>query len=152
MSSAVCTFTAVLSTSAPAAVDPKDVMADRQNLSAADYQSLLSAAIAGRVKSKQYSQSFNNIVDSVSQSGKFYYDGSRAWVTQSYRGYMGYHSCKTDWAVGYVVELKKCDESGSLSQRDLRAIWHFSVIPSGGRVNWDEEKHLYVNSAGAIWQ
>lgn len=73
-------------------------------------------------------------------------------MTTSYRGYKGYHSCKTDWAVGYVVENKKCDESGTNSTRDLRAIWHFSVIPSGGLVNWDEEKHMYVNSAGRIWQ
>ena len=63
-----------------------------------------------------------------------------------------FHSCGTDWAVAYVVENKKCDESGSNSQRNLRAIWHFSVIPSAGFVNWDEEKHIYVNAAGKIWQ
>jgi hypothetical protein len=147
----VCTATITLKASAPRSVSLQDIAKVKGRMSATDYQTLTAATMAGTVRSKSYSQSKNNITDGESQFGTFYYDGARVWVTQSYRGIRGTHHCKVDWAVGYVVDLKECSESGSLSQRNLWAKWHFSVIPSGGLANWDEYYFLHVNSAGRIW-
>ncbi len=120
-------------------------------MSATEFSSLQLAAAAGTVKSKSYKQNYDNVIVAWEQSGKFYYDGSRAWVTSSYRGYTGYHTCKVNRSIGYVIDVKKCDESGSTSQRNLRAIFHSSAIPSGGLVNWSTEMHFFVNSKGSTW-
>lgn len=137
--------------SAPQRVSVADVEAARSSLSASDYKELKAAAAAGAVSSKTYRRTYDNVVVAWSQSGRFYYDGSRAWVTSAYRGYSGTHSCTVNRAIGYVIEVKKCDESGSTSQRNLRAIWHSSAIPSGGLVNWDTLEFVYVNSTGRVW-
>lgn len=152
VSTDVCTTTATVVESPPQGVTAADLAQARQGLSRASFSQLEVAAAAGTVKKKSYSQSFNNITDKQSQSGVFYYDGSRAWVTAKYRGYQGTHNCSVNWAVGYVVEQKACSESGSNAQRDLYVRWHFSAIPSGGLVNWDESHTIHVNSAGRIWQ
>jgi hypothetical protein len=148
----VCTSTVTLSTSPAQLVTAADLAQARSSMSATDFRGLTASLAAGSVTKKDYSQSIDNITDRQTQSGVFYFDGSRAWVTGSYRGYTGTHNCNVSYAVGYVVEEKACSESGSSSQRDLYMKWHFSVIPSGGAVNWDEDHTMHVNSAGRIWQ
>ena len=37
------------------------------------------------------------------------------------------------------------------SAQNLRAMFHSSVVPSGGTVNWDTEWHTYVNATGSVW-
>lgn len=152
VSLASCTSTVTLSESPEESVTAADLAEAEQSLSATQFTQLKAAAAAGSVKKKNYSQGFNNITDKQSQSGTFYYDGSRAWVTSKYRGYQGTHNCVVNWAVGYVVEEKACSESGSNSQRDLYVRWHISAIPSGGFVNWDESHTMHVNATGRIWQ
>lgn len=147
----VCTSTVRLTVSAPMRVSATDLESAETTMSSTDYTALVAASAAGTVKKKSYSQSINNITDGETQYGIFYYDGSRVWVTQTYRGAKGSHICKVDWAVGYVVDLKSCNEDGTTSQRNLRAKWHFSVIPAGGAVNWDEVYTTHVNAAGKAW-
>lgn len=147
-----CTSTVTVSESPEETATPADLAEAKQSLSATQFAQLKAAAAAGSVKKKNYSQGFNNITDKQSQSGVYYYDGSRAWVTAKYRGYQGTHNCVVNWAVGYVVEEKACSESGSNSQRDLYVRWHISAIPSGGFVNWDESHTMHVNATGRIWQ
>lgn len=147
-----CTSTVTLSESPEEAVTADDLAQAKRALSSAKFAQLQAAAAAGTVKKKNYSQGFNNITDKQSQSGTFYYDGSRAWVTAKYRGYQGTHHCEVNWAVGYVVEEKACSESGTNAQRDLYVKWHISAIPSGGFVNWDESHTMHVNKTGRIWQ
>ncbi|CAI9394315.1 hypothetical protein MICABA_02745 [Microbacterium sp. T2.11-28] len=120
-------------------------------MSPREFRELQTAVNAGTVRSKTFRRTYDNVVVAWSQSGRFYYDGSRVWVRSTYRGYTGYHSCRVDRAIGYVVERKNCDESGSTTKRDLRAIFHSSAIPSGGLVNWDTEWHTYVNAFGRVW-
>lgn len=147
-----CTSTVTLTASEEETVSPADLAQAARSLSPASFAQLRVAATAGAVKKKNYSQGFNNITDKQSQSGTFYYDGSRAWVTANYRGHQGTHNCDVNWSVGYVVEEKACSESGTNAQRDLYVKWHFSAIPSGGLVNWDESHTMHVNKTGRIWQ
>ena len=147
-----CTSTVTLSESPEEVVTADDLAQAKQTLSSAKFAQLQAAAAAGTVKKKNYSQGFNNLTDKQSQSGTFYYDGSRAWVTAKYRGYQGTHHCEVNWAVGYIVEEKACSESGTNAQRDLYVKWHISAIPSAGFVNWDESHTMHVNKTGRIWQ
>lgn len=149
--SRVCTFRETMTVSAPSLVTPTDILEVQDSLSAREFGELQTAVNAGTVRSKTFRRTYDNLVVAWSQSGRFYYDGSRVWVRSTYRGYTGYHSCTVDRAIGYVIERKACDESGSTSKRDLRAIFHSSSIPSGGLVNWDTEWHTYVNAAGSVW-
>ncbi|MBN9154876.1 MAG: hypothetical protein J0J05_12915 [Microbacterium sp.] len=151
-SAARCTTTVVLSASRPTKVTVEQIQARKSDFASADYASIVVAAAAGAVKSKNYSQTFNNLTDQETQYGKFYYDGSRAWVTSTYRGLKGTHICKVDWAVGYAVSLRSCSESGSTSQRNLSAQWNVAVGIKGSPVSWDEVYTMHVNAAGSIWQ
>lgn len=152
VSSDMCSTTSTLTVSEERTVTVDDVASAKDALSTQEYRSLMRAAESGEVRSKDYAQSVNNVVNGVTQYGTFYYDGGRAWVAESYRGYQGSHTCQTQWAVGYVVELKKCVDYGSPDERVVQGVWHFSVIPSGGLVNWDETHELHVNATGSIWQ
>jgi hypothetical protein len=152
VSADICKFTKVLAVSSAETATVAQVEEARGSLPAADFRALQVAAAAGTVRSKSFRQNYDNVVVAWSQSGKFYYDGSRAWVTTAYRGVNGYHSCNVDRSIGYVIDIKKCDKSGSTSQRNLRAQFHSSVIPSGGVVNWSSEMHMFVNSAGKTWE
>ncbi len=151
ISTDVCTYTQTVTVSAPAQATPADIQAARGTLSKSDYQSLQAAAAAGAVQSKTFNRTYDNVVVAWHQSGRFYYNGSRAWVSTTYSGATGYQSCVVDRAIGYIIEVKKCDESGTTTTRNLRAMFHSSVVPSGGTVNWDTEWHTYVNATGSVW-
>jgi hypothetical protein len=144
-----CTHTITLDTSAAQPVTLADVKAAKPYLSSTDYQSLVVAAAAGSVHGKHFSQFQNNITDSETQDGTFYYDGSHAWVTHTYRGYNGYHTCQVDYEVGYDVTNVACTDSGSPSQRTLTMTWKFSPLGVG---SWSETHKMYVNAAGSMWQ
>ncbi|MCU1509482.1 MAG: hypothetical protein JWQ12_1747 [Glaciihabitans sp.] len=109
------------------------------------------AAAAGTVKHKQYSQTIQQIItDGVKQYGTFCYDGSHARVRTTYRGYQGSHHCVVDYAVGMVVTLRECSESGSTSERTLTQIWNYKPLVDIDPVNWDESYHMTVSSTGVI--
>ncbi len=148
----ICTTTLTLTTSAPQTATVADIQVARTVLSPNDYQSLVVAAAAGTVHSKHFSQFQNNGTDSQPQFGTFYYDGSRAWLTQTYRGYNGYHTCQVDYSVGYDITNTACTDSGSPSQRMLTMTWLFKPLGIGGVLSWSETHKMYVNSAGSMWQ
>lgn len=116
------------------------------------FADISASAFATFVTRRTFSQTFSNIVDQQTQSGVFYTDGHRAWVTENFRGRQGTHHCSADYALGHAIEEKDCSESGTLSRRDLYMRWHISVIASAGQVNGDESHTLHVNAAGRIWQ
>lgn len=121
------------------------------NMSNSDFLSLKSAVASGTVKSRAYSQSINNLTDSETQNGTFYYDGVRAWVTTPYRGVVGSHRCYVNWAVGYALALQGCFESGSTSERVLSQQWLFTPFINGFPVSWSETYSIHVNAAGQAW-
>ncbi len=150
LSSDVCTAT-VITTAGPATpATTFDVKAAQSSLSASDFKALVVAAAAGTVHSKPYSQTINQITDSETQSGTFYYDGARAWVTVTYRGYNGTHSCKVNYAVGYAITNTACSDSGSTTSRKLQMNWNVSIAVKGGPIAWAESYTMHVNSAGTI--
>lgn len=104
------------------------------------------------ILSKSYSQNVNSITDSVTQSGRFYYDGTRAWVGTTTSGYRGTHFCKLDWSVGYAISLVGCTETGGIAYRNLHMQWHYSAIASGLPVQWEEIHTVTVNKNGAVTQ
>lgn len=147
-----CSSTVTLSSSNPVSVTVADVAEASQSLTTAQYQTLVAAAAAGKVKSKQYSQAEYQVTDSETQYGVFYYDGSHAWVTHTYRGYQGTHICRVDYATVYAVSNTGCSESGSTSQRDLQVKWQFNLVAKIVPISWEETYTIHVNSSGNIWQ
>lgn len=151
LSDDVCVYKETLETSAPEVVSVASLQSARGSMSTADFNSLVAAAAAGTVQTKTFTRTYDNVVVAWRQTGRFYYDGTRAWVTASYRGYQGYQTCKVDRTIGYAISIKKCDESGSTSTRNLRAIFTSNLIADKVPIGWDTEWHTYVNSTGKVW-
>lgn len=152
VSTELCTSIVVLEVSEATAVTSGDLADAKSTMSESEYASLVAAAATSAVYSKNYSQTISQITDQERQYGKFYYNGTRAWVTTSYAGYKGTHYCVVDYAVGYSITKNWCSDGGSLAQRTLQMSWHFSVFVNGGPISWSETYTMYVNRSGAIWQ
>jgi hypothetical protein len=129
----------------------QDIQNAKASLSTSDFDSLTKAVAAGTVKSRFYLQQMIHITDSETQSGIFYFDGARAWVTTTYRGSTGSHLCVIDWAVGFGVTAQNCYESGSASERVLSQQWLMSLFLNGFPVAWSETYTMHVNAAGQAW-
>ncbi|MEY3846278.1 MAG: hypothetical protein RJA66_545 [Actinomycetota bacterium] len=147
----VCRITVPTSYSDAKSITLADIQTAKSGLSVTEFASLAQAVTAGTVKSRYYSQQMNHITDSETQSGTFYYDGVRAWVTSSYRGFSGSHRCMIDWAVGFGVSPQNCYESGSTSERVLYQQWLMTPFLHGFPVSWSETYTLRVNAAGQVW-
>lgn len=128
-----------------------DIASISTKLSSADRASLTAAVATGTVKSRGYSQKVNNLTDSETQSGTFYYDGSRVWVTSSYRGLAGSHRCTVDWSVGYSVSLQGCYESGTTNVITLSQQWLFTPFVNGFPLSWSETYSIRVNALGQVY-
>jgi len=150
LSTDVCRTTITTASGPATTLSNSDLAAAKESLSANDFLALSRAVAAGTVHSKPYSQTISQITDQETQSGTFYYDGDRAWVTVTYRGYSGTHSCKVDYAVGYNVSNTACSDSGSTSSRKLQMNWDVSVGIKGSPIAWSESYTMHVNSAGTI--
>ena len=87
-----------------------------------------------------------------SQFGRFYYDGARAWISATYRGVRGSHSCVNDYAVGLAVSLVECGDSGGTYDRRIYAKWRFSIVHKVVPISWVETYALNVSAQGSIWQ
>jgi hypothetical protein len=151
LSPEICKVQVVTSYSDAKKMSFSDVERLQGSLSASDYDSLSKAAAAGTVRSRFYLQQVNHITDSETQSGTFYYDGVRAWVTNTYRGVTGSHLCMIDWAVGFGVSPQNCYESGSTSVRILSQQWLMSPFLNGFPISWSETYTLRVNAVGQVW-
>jgi hypothetical protein len=147
---AVCTGTVTLTQSAARTVTKDDLRQAQSSMSAESFKELSSAVTDGVVRHRSYSQNFNNITDSETQAGDFYYNGSNVWVTGPFLGRVGTHNCTVDYAVGWTVVKEECSDIGTLTQRDLRMQWGFSE--AFGPLSGDKIYTMHVNSYGRIWQ
>jgi hypothetical protein len=119
------TMTGHVSEARPAAVE--NIKKDK-NLSSNQREELLAAA--GTVKSKSYSNFISGGVYTVTQSGTFYYNGTRVWVTKAYLGYDGSQTCVANYFVPpwKVSNFEKSD-TGSTTVRTVRC--NFDVLQGG---------------------
>jgi hypothetical protein len=148
----VCTRAVTLSASPARRVTATELASARDSLSAADYAELSAAVNAGDVRSKAYRQEQINGSDMEVQYGTFYYDGARAWISATYRGVRGSHSCVSNYAVGLAVEKVACSDNGGTYDRKIYATWRFSIISKFVPINWTETYSLNVSGQGSIWQ
>lgn len=72
--------------------------------------------------------------------GKFYYDGSQAWSTKTYRGLTGSHECQApgSWGVTVAVSVEGCTSSYSTSGDAVtdRETYKVSAFVNGFPVYW----------------
>ena len=127
----------------------------KSTLSLGDYKALALAVSLGTVRSRNYYQQVVNLSNVESQSGTFYYDGSRVWVAEFYRGFTGSHRCQVERAAFYSVSPQNCYESGSTSNKTLSQQWLFTLGINAGAVSlpisWSETYSLHVDSYGQTW-
>ncbi|MDA3805069.1 hypothetical protein PED38_09690 [Clavibacter sp. CT19] len=147
---AVCTGTVTLRQSTARQVTKADLRQARSSMSTESFDELSAAVTDGVVRHKNYSQNFNNITDSETQAGDFYYNGSNVWVTGPFLGRVGSHNCTVDYAVGWTVAREECSDIGTPTQRDLRMQWGFSE--AFGPLSGDKIYTIHFNSYGSIWQ
>lgn len=140
-----CSETVTTTVGDPQAVTAAQV-ASRANAPAA----LLAAVNAGTVHSRSFKQTISQITDQETQSGYFYYDGSRVWVTSSYRGYRGWHSCIVNYAVGYSIDVQSCSDSGIASSNTLHMGLTVRLLGGWIPVSWHEDHDTHLSATGAI--
>lgn len=118
----LCAATSITELSASELVDPADIAAD-PGVAAEEEAGLMMAAAAGSVRSRTYSQRTFGGAYNVTHSGRYYYDGSRAWVNSSYRGARGTQNCLVNYQVGVSISNINKSESGTRSSRRLDCQW-----------------------------
>ena len=150
LSQDMCTAVVTTTAGPTTPVTASALNAAKPALSKSQFASLSAAAAAGAVRSKPYSQSIKQVTDQETQRGTFYYDGSHAWVTVTYRGFNGTHSCNVDYAIGYSITNTSCSDSGSTSSRKLQMNWDVAVAVKGSPLAWSESYTMHVSSAGTI--
>lgn len=110
----------------PTLVTAADVQADARLTQ--DQKVELTAELARRaIYSNHYSQFTTGGAYTVTQNGTFYYNGTRVWVTVTYSGYTGSHSCFINYAVGVTISNIVCSESGTTSRRDMYMGWTVTI-------------------------
>lgn len=126
----------------------------RGKMSTSEFAALTSAVTLGTVKSRTYIQTVGSVMVE-SQNGTFYYDGTRVWVTESYRGFTGSHRCQVERAALALVALQNCYETGSTASKKLSQQWLFTVSAEVLGVNipvsWSDTYSLNVNQYGLTW-
>lgn len=123
-------------------------------LSAAQKSELLATAAAGSVKTKTYSQfTTSGITYTVTQNGRFYYDGAKVWVGTTYRGAKGSHSCFVNYAVGTSIQNNYCSESGTNTVRYMKYGWTVTLIVKGFPIayGYSMTANLYSNGTASGW-
>lgn len=120
-------------------------------LSTMQRASLVTAAAAGTVRSKAYSQFTTGGAYTVTHNGRFYYDGSRVWVGTTYRGYRGSHSCFVNYSVASSISKNYCSESGSTTTRYMKYGWTVTLIVQGFPVayGYSMTANLFYNGSAS---
>lgn len=116
-----------------------------QRFKGEDASSLAAAIRAGSVESRAYSQSLTGLAWTATQDGIFYFNGDRAWVSDTYLGYTGTHNCAVNYSVGFSVSLQSCGESGDYTTRALNQSYY--VQPLNAPIGWSagSTTHVYAN-------
>lgn len=140
-----CKLTTTMSLSQERDVSIAEIQADT-TLSASDKESLLAAAGIMAISSKNYSQFTTGGLYTVTHGGKFYYNGTRAWVGTSYSGYTGSHKCVINYTT-VVITVNSCSESGSTYEREMYMQW--TVFAPGIAYGVDMEVYLRGNGTAA---
>ena len=151
LSVAECTSTITTQSSAASVVTASNLAQARATMSASDYASLAAAAATSAVSSKTYSQKVDDGPDQTEQQGRFYYNGSRVWIS-TYDGYTGSHVCIVDFDyIPVTTTITNCVDSGSTTNRTLQMYWNVTVGPiEHVGVNWNESYTMHVLDSGAI--
>lgn len=124
-----CTITVGASVSESKVVSAATIAADT-SLSAAEKAELSYIAASSTVRSKTYSNFITGLSYTVTQSGVFYYNGSRVWVTQTYLGSTGSQNCVANYAVPpWSVSGFSKSDTGSTTVRTVRC--SFNVNQAG---------------------
>lgn len=138
----------------PRVVTLEDLQAVSATFSSEDFASIKTSAAAGIVRSRNFYQQISSVFSTVSQTGVFYYDGNRAWIS-TYRGFAGSQRCQVERSVILSVAPQNCYESGTLSVRTLSQQWLFTLGLSvefvSLPISWSETYSLRANAAGATW-
>lgn len=138
----------------PRVVALEDLEAVSATFSNEDLASIKAAVAAGTVRSRNFYQQTSSVFSTVSQTGVFYYDGNRAWIS-TYRGFAGSHRCQVERSVILSVSPQNCYESGTLSVRTLSQQWLFTLGLSvefvSLPISWSETYSLRANAVGATW-
>jgi hypothetical protein len=152
LSVADCTSTITTQSSAASVVTASSLAKAQTAMSASDYASLAAAAATSTVHSKTYSQTIADAYDQVEQQGRFYYNGSRVWIS-TYDGYTGTHVCIVDYSIEPLgtATISDCLQSGSTTNRTLQIYWNVTLGPiKGVGINWNESQTMHVLDSGAI--
>jgi hypothetical protein len=147
LTTADCAVTSGISVGTPSTLTPKDAAAVT-GLSSTDKASLLVAAAAGAVSSNHWSQFTTGAAYTRTQNGTFYYNGTRVWVTVTYDGYTGSHSCFTNYSVEFNLTGLQCNESGSTTSRSMYSLWE--VNPNGTPIYYDVSMTAVLSKTGTI--
>lgn len=108
---------------------------------------LRAASLAGTVTSKYFKQTVVHGTDQETQSGVFYYNGSKAWI-QTYAGSTGSHRCWVNYAVGYTIDVVACD--GGAAGNPARARMGLKVTTPGLPITWNEEHFVSLHANGTF--
>jgi hypothetical protein len=135
--------TAEIATAAIIKADP--------SLSANQKRELLATAAAGSVKTKTYSQFTTGGTYTVTQNGRFYYDGAKVWVGTTYRGVQGTHSCFVNYSVAVSLANDYCSESGTTTTRYMKYGWTVTLLVKGFPVayGYSMTANLYSNGTAS---
>lgn len=92
------------------------------------------------VKSKTWEINKIGITYFEVAKGKFYYDGAKAWSTQSYRGYKGYFDCQAagSWGITVQVTVEDCTSTSVFNGAAVvdRETYKVSAFYAGFPVYW----------------
>jgi len=107
---------------------------------------------ASLVTRKDWTQTFQNLSYKEVHKGTAYYDGSRAWSTTSYAGYLGSHSCHTAGSFAFAVTISnvQCTTSisptgGSIVERET---YDSYAIVQGSPISWTAAFSVLINNNG----
>lgn len=140
-----CEVSGALEMGAPLTVSVSSVLAD-DGLTTLQKTEILSTASAGTVRTRTWAQHTTSGAYVMRQNGRFYYDGARVWVTQSYRGARGFHDCGIDFLLpGWQIHTITRSDTGSNTVRYLNCRWNVVEWPIPITRSWDMTATLRPN-------
>lgn len=141
----ICKITTTTVLSAPEKATASTLAADK-SLTASERTTLAAAGVTG----KHWTQFTFGYEYTTTQDGTFYYNGSRAWVKQTYAGYTGTQYCRANYQIGVVIKKGACSDTGGTASRNLYYGWQVTVTVNGVPIGYDYSMSATVKSNGTI--
>jgi hypothetical protein len=109
------------------------------------------STLAPTIYAKNFSKTYHDLFwgFDVVISGRFYYDYSRVWVTQTYAGKVGSLTCYVSYAPGINLTNTSCTDTGTFYVRTLTGRFHAVVNGSGN--SFDRFFYLNVDDTGYVY-